>query len=118
MDNMRLKTLSIFLSIVCMVLILGCAAMKEAPRVQKPGEERIVRDNTELMALAREYEEKKQFKKALNTLKDLQATDPYNSDIRSRVKKLETGLNDAVRRHLAAGKSYFQSGNQLSQGQQ
>jgi len=95
-----------------MVSIFGCAAVKEAPRVQRPGEERIVRDNTELLALAREYEEKKQFKKALNTLKDIQSTDPYNRDIRSKVKKFETGLNDAVHKHLAAGKSYFQSGNQ------
>lgn len=94
-----------------MISILSCAAVKEPPRVQRPGEDRIVRDNTELLALAKEYEEKKQFKKALNTLKDLQSTDPYNKDIRSRVKKLETGLNDAVQRHLTAGKSYYRSGN-------
>jgi len=112
MGNMHLRKLNRFLSIVCAVAISGCAAVKEAPRVQRPGEERIVRDNSELLALAREYEEKKQFKKALNALKDLQATDPYNRDIRSRVKKLETGLNDAVQRHVSAGKSYYQSRNQ------
>jgi tetratricopeptide (TPR) repeat protein len=112
MEKMHLCTLNIFLSIVCMVSILGCAAVKEPPRVQRPGEERTIRDNTELLALAREYEGKKQFKKALNTLKDLQSADPNNSDIRSRVKKLETGLNDAVQRHIAAGKSYFQAGDQ------
>ncbi len=109
---MRRSTLQIFLSIVCMVSLLGCAGLKEAPRVQRPGEDRIIRDNSELLALAREYEEKKQFKKALNTLKDLQSADPYNSDIRSRVVTLETGLNNAVQRHLAAGKSYFQTGDQ------
>lgn len=112
MGNMHLRKLNLFLSIVCVAAISGCAAVKEAPRVQRPGEERIVRDNSELLALAREYEEKKQFKKALNALKDLQAADPYNRDIRSRVKKLETGLNDAVQRHVSAGKSYFKAGDQ------
>ncbi|MEW6601896.1 MAG: LysM peptidoglycan-binding domain-containing protein, partial [Nitrospirota bacterium] len=107
---MGLRTINFLTWTACVVLIFGCAA-KEGPRVQRPGEERIVRDNSELLALAKEYEEKKQFKKALNTLKDMQSADPFNMDIRSRIKRLETGLNDAVRKHLNEGKSLFKSGD-------
>lgn len=112
MESTRPCILNIFLSIICMASIFGCAGVKEPPRAPLPGEERTIKGDTELLALAREYEEKKEFKKALNTLKEIQSNDPYNRDISSRIKKLETGLNDAVQKHLAAGKSLFKAGNQ------
>ncbi len=44
-------------------------------------------------------------------LKGLQSPGPNNSDRRSRIKKLETSLNDAVQKHLTAGKAYYRSGD-------
>ncbi len=114
--------INVFFCAVIAVIVTGCAATQEkmetAPEISINGQVvKELSDRTrrqmikERIILAKNYEEKKQFKKTLSTMKELQLLDPDNKEIQESVKKLETGLESAVSMHLQSGKRYFEEGD-------
>ncbi len=93
--------------IVCFVFMVitaaGCANLQVAGTERR----QQVQEKT---ALLRDYEDRKEFKKALRTMKELQELEPDNRNLRDSIRKLEEGLQEAVRRHFILGKYYMQKG--------
>ena len=89
----------------------GCAMFKKKP---VEGEVVTVPTNKkEMVLLAKKYEEARQFKKALNALKEVQRLDPADPQIGDRVERLETGLENAVRQHMRSGERYLKMGERV-----
>ncbi len=99
--------------IICLAVIgtffSGCAAFKE-----KKEERELITVPTgkkDIMLLAKKYEEERQFKKALNALKEARKLDPDDRELEARVEKLGTGLDSAVSERLKKGEYYFRQGD-------
>lgn len=65
----------------------------------------------EIKARIKEYETRREFRKALQAWKQIQAADPSNAEAQRMVAQLETGLKAAVQRHLRLGMTAFDEGN-------
>jgi len=94
--------------ILCFVFLVMTAAGCANLQVAGTGRQQQIQEKT---ALLREYEDRKEFKKALRTMKELGELEPDNQNLRDSIRRLEEGLQEAVRRHLILGKYYIQKGN-------
>ncbi len=105
--QMRKKALRLTGILYCVLIVItaaGCATL----RVADTGRQQQIEEKT---ALLRDYEDRKEFKKALQTMKELQYLEPDNQNIRAGIGKLRSGLKAAVRKHLILGKYYIQKGD-------
>ena len=99
--------------IICLAVISaffsGCATFKE----EKEERELITVPTSKkgIMLLAKKYEEERQFKKALNALKEARKLDPRDRELAARVENLGRGLDNAVRERLKKGEYYFRKGD-------